>query len=166
LCKFLLYLIGRPFEKYLSNQHSAFSTAFPIYIWNSVEEEVPEVDEEALLDNMEEKPLDADEDEAVVEEETEKEPASPKMKKVMVGQWEHLNSQPPLWMRCVVTLALARTPADFLASDPKTVSDEEYELLYQATFKDFQKPLAWHHFHGDSESGVSFRALIYVPSRL
>lgn len=63
---------------------------------------------------MEEKPLDADEDEAVVEEETEKEPASPKMKKVMVGQWEHLNSQPPLWMRYVVTLALVRTPLTFL----------------------------------------------------
>ena len=51
-------------------------------------------------------------------------------------------------------------------SDPKTVTDEEYENFYQATYKDFQKPLAWYHFSGDSGSGVSFRAIIYVPSRL
>lgn len=133
----------------LVNQHSGFSTTFPIYIWYETEEEVPEVDEEVVSDEQEGKLTDADEDEAVVEEDAEKESASPKMKKVTVGHWEHLNSQPPLWMR-----------------DPKTVTDEEYELLYQGTFKDFQKPLAWHHFHGDSESGVSFRALIYIPSRL
>ncbi|OAX43511.1 HSP90-domain-containing protein [Rhizopogon vinicolor AM-OR11-026] len=143
----LHYLVTSNLMK-LVNQHSAFSTAFPIYIWNEVEEEIPEV-EEALPDDNEVKPIDADEDEAVVEEEKEIESVSPKVKKVMVGKWEHLNSQPPLWMR-----------------DPKTVTDEEYELLYQATFKDFQKPLAWHHFHGDSGSGVSFRALIYIPSRL
>lgn len=53
-----------------------------------------------------------------------------------------------------------------VCSDPKTVSDEEYELFYQATFKDFEKPLAWHHFSGDSGSGVSFRAIIFIPSRL
>ncbi|KAJ8455307.1 hypothetical protein ONZ51_g12522 [Trametes cubensis] len=35
-----------------------------------------------------------------------------------------------------------------------------------ATFKDYQKPLAWYHFSGDSGSGVSFRSIIYVPSRL
>ncbi|KAH7887755.1 Hsp90 protein-domain-containing protein [Phlebopus sp. FC_14] len=119
----------------LVNQHSSFSTAFPIYIWNEVEEEMP-MDEEKVWKETPE-----DEEEAVVEEDVKK--------KVMVGKWEHLNSQPPLWMR-----------------DPKTVSDEEYELLYQATFKDFQKPLAWNHFTADSGSGVSFRALIYVPSRI
>lgn len=142
------YLVTSNLMK-LVNQHSGFSTAFPIYIWYEAEEEVPEVDEEVVLDEQEGKPTEADEDEAVVEEDVEKESASPRMKKVIVGHWEHLNSQPPLWMR-----------------DPKTVTDEEYELLYQGTFKDFQKPLAWHHFHGDSESGVSFRALIYIPSRL
>ncbi|KAG1892466.1 Hsp90 protein-domain-containing protein [Suillus subluteus] len=142
------YLVTSNLMK-LVNQHSGFSTTFPIYIWYETEEEVPEVDEEVVLDEQEGKPTDTDEDEAVVEEDAEKESASPKMKKVTVGHWEHLNSQPPLWMR-----------------DPKTVTDEEYELLYQGTFKDFQKPLAWHHFHGDSESGVSFRALIYIPSRL
>ncbi|KAG1806823.1 Hsp90 protein-domain-containing protein [Suillus plorans] len=142
------YLVTSNLMK-LVNQHSGFSTAFPIYIWYEAEEEVPDVDEEVVLNEQEEKSTDVDEDEAVVEEDAEKESASPKMKKVIVGHWEHLNAQPPLWMR-----------------DSKTVTDEEYELLYQATFKDFQKPLAWHHFHGDSESGVSFHALIYIPSRL
>ncbi|KAG2056445.1 HSP90-domain-containing protein [Suillus hirtellus] len=142
------YLVTSNLMK-LVNQHSGFSTAFPIYIWYEAEEEVPDVDEEVVLNEKEDKSTDVDEDEAVVEEDAEKESASPKMKKVIVGHWEHLNAQPPLWMR-----------------DPKTVADEEYELLYQATFKDFQKPLAWHHFHGDSESGVSFHALIYIPSRL
>ena len=51
-------------------------------------------------------------------------------------------------------------------SDPKEDTDEEYENFYQATYKDFQKPLAWTHFAGDSGSGVSFRALIYIPSSL
>ena len=46
------------------------------------------------------------------------------------------------------------------------MSDEEYESFYQATFKDYEKPRAWTHFQGDSGSGVSFRAIIFVPSRL
>lgn len=94
-----------------------------------------------------------DEDEAVVEDVSEeKEPETkrePKMKPITVEEWLQLNSQPPIWMR-----------------DPKTVTDEEYESFYQVTFKDYQKPLAWYHFSGDSGSGVSFRSIIYVPSRL
>jgi heat shock protein 90kDa beta len=46
------------------------------------------------------------------------------------------------------------------------ISDDEYKLFYQATFKDFKNPLAWHHFSGDSGTGVSFRAVIYIPSNL
>lgn len=52
------------------------------------------------------------------------------------------------------------------ARDPKEIEDIEYELFYQATFKDFNKPLAWHHFSGDSGPGVSFRAIVYLPSKL
>ncbi|KAG2367394.1 Hsp90 protein-domain-containing protein [Suillus spraguei] len=144
----------------LINQHSSYSTAFPMYIWYVSEKEVPEdeevsedeevpEDEEVALDEEEGKPSDTDEEEAVVEEDAEKESAPTKMKKVTVGHWQQMNSQPPLWMR-----------------DPKTISDEDYGLLYQGIFKDFQKPLAWHHFHGDSESGVSFRAIIFIPTRL
>lgn len=80
-----------------SNQHSGFSTSFPIYVWNEVEEEVPiEEEEEIPQDHPETKD---DGEEAVVEEEKQSEPVAPKTKKVMVGLWEHVNSQPPLWMR-------------------------------------------------------------------
>lgn len=127
----------------LIHQHSSFSTSFPIYVWDEVEE-VPLEDDasEVGIDTPE------DEEEAVVEDANPTDSAL-KTKKVVVGKWEHINSQPPLWMR-----------------DPKTVSDEEYELLYQATFKDFRKPLAWSHFTGDSGSGVSFRAIVYIPSHI
>ncbi|KAG1891667.1 uncharacterized protein F5891DRAFT_1211131 [Suillus fuscotomentosus] len=48
----------------------------------------------------------------------------------------------------------------------RCLSKKNQKTTSQGTFKDFQKPLAWHHFPGDPESGVSFRALIYIPSRL
>ncbi|KAF9247032.1 Hsp90 protein-domain-containing protein [Melanogaster broomeanus] len=108
--------------------------------------EVP-ADEEEVPTTESETP--EDEDEAVVEEDQEPKTTTLTTKKVMVGLWEHVNSQPPLWMR-----------------DPKTITDEEYGLVYQATFKDFRKPLAWSHFTGDSGDGVSFRALIYIPAHL
>ncbi len=53
-----------------------------------------------------------------------------------------------------------------LYSDPKTVSDEEYKVFYKSFFKDYEEPLAWHHFSGDSGSGVSFKAIVYLPSKL
>ncbi|KAA1466486.1 HSP90-domain-containing protein [Dentipellis sp. KUC8613] len=139
----------------LINKHSAFSTTFPIYLSYQKEEEVPieetpaEVTKEATEDNDD----DDDEDEAVIEEvseDSEKEKEKPKTKTVLVDDWQHLNAQPPLWTR-----------------DPKNISTFEYELFYQATFKDFSaKPLAWHHFTGDSGSGVSFRAIIFIPGKL
>lgn len=79
-----------------SNQHSVFSTSFPVYLWNEVEEEVPIEEEETRQDDPETKD---DGEEAVVEEVKQSEPAAPKTKKVKVGLWEHMNSQPPLWMR-------------------------------------------------------------------
>lgn len=51
-------------------------------------------------------------------------------------------------------------------SDPKTIGDEEYQAFYKATFKESADPLAWHHFSGDSGSGVSFKAIIFVPPKL
>lgn len=44
-----------------------------------------------------------DGEKAVVEEEKVFQPIEPKTKKVTVGLWEHINSQPPLWMRYVIT---------------------------------------------------------------
>ncbi|KAI0650307.1 heat shock protein Hsp90 [Trametes meyenii] len=143
----------------LVDKHSSFSTSFPIYMHTTRTEMVPDEEAEAEAKATEaakkaketENP-DLDDDEAVVEEVDEEEveeKREPVLKPVTVEEWIQLNSQPPIWMR-----------------DPKDVTDEEYEAFYQVTFKDYQKPLAWYHFAGDSGSGVSFRSIIYVPSRL
>ncbi|PCH41165.1 heat shock protein Hsp90 [Wolfiporia cocos MD-104 SS10] len=133
----------------LVDKHSSFSSVFPIYLYTQRAEYVP-VEEDEAEKKDEDDAEEVDEDEATVEDaEDETKSQEPKMKEVTVDEWIHMNSQPPIWMR-----------------DPKTVSDEEYENFYQATFKDYEKPLAWHHFSGDSGSGVSFKAIIYVPSHL
>ncbi|KAJ7095368.1 Hsp90 protein-domain-containing protein [Mycena belliarum] len=148
----------------LVNKHSSYSSTFPIYLFTQSTEEVP--DEEAAQTPASEKTPEAaeetpkadkpkepeDSDEAIVEEEVEvkKEAESlpPKMKTVVKDEWVQLNALPPLWMR-----------------DSKNISDEDYELFYTAFWKDFTKPLAWQHFSGDSESGVSFKSIIYLPGK-
>lgn len=49
---------------------------------------------------------DTDEDEAVVEDVTESD-KTPKTKEVTVEEWIHMNSQPPIWMRCVSRFLVA-----------------------------------------------------------
>ncbi|KAI0796792.1 cation-transporting ATPase [Abortiporus biennis] len=148
----------------LIQKHSSFSSQFPIYLFTQRTEEVP--DEEVASSDAESSttsasteettsPVSDDDEEAIVEEVSDdaepkkEEEKETKMKSVVVDEWVKMNPQAPLWMR-----------------DPKTVTDEEYELFYHATFKDYEKPLAWHHFSGDTGSGTSFRAIIYIPSRL
>jgi heat shock protein beta len=46
------------------------------------------------------------------------------------------------------------------------VWSEEYKAFYKAFFKDYQDPLAWRHFSGDSGAGGSFKAIIYLPSKM
>ncbi|KAL9712700.1 hypothetical protein Ac2012v2_003937 [Leucoagaricus gongylophorus] len=143
--------------KDLIHKHSSYSSSFPIYLFTQKEKEV--VDEDAGLDvgNKEDEPTmpeetNPDEDEAVVEEVSEdrdENPPAPKMKKMIIDEWEQLNAQPPIWTR-----------------DPKTISDEEYKKFYQSFFKEYDEPLAWQHFSGDSGSGVSFKAIVYIPSKL
>ncbi|PSS05372.1 hypothetical protein PHLCEN_2v3861 [Hermanssonia centrifuga] len=136
----------------LVNKHSSFATSFPVYLFTQRTEEVPVEDEESEAEESTPLPSseDEDEEEAVVEEVSEQEEEkTPKTQSITVDEWVQLNSQLPIWTR-----------------DPKTVSDEEYERFYEATFKDHEKPLAWAHFTGDSGSGVSFRAIIYIPSHL
>jgi heat shock protein beta len=133
-------------------KHSGFSTSFPIYLFSQATEEVP-IEEPPLKETASkaEDEDDKDNDEAVVEEvpEDQEETKTPKTKTVVVDKWSHLNAAPPLWQR-----------------DPKDVSTHEYRLFYQNTFKDFKDPLAWHHFSGDSDDGVAFKAIVYVPSEL
>ncbi|KAK7695990.1 hypothetical protein QCA50_000630 [Cerrena zonata] len=149
----LEYLSTEKLEE-LIHKHSSFASTFPIYLLTQKSIEVPDEDAEkteteAPIPSPSPESDETDEDEAIVEETIEevKKEEEPKTKTVAVDEWVQLNKQPPIWMR-----------------DPKTVTDEEYELFYQVTFKDNTKPLAWYHFSGDSGSGVSFRAIIYVPS--
>ena len=59
---------------------------------------------------------------------------------------ETLNSMIPLWQR-----------------DKKDVTEEEYETFYRDKFFDFNKPLRT--IHSSAEGSVSFKALMYVPSK-
>lgn len=133
----------------LINKHSVFSSSFPLYLYQQQEEEVPEEPAtETESPVSDEEAAETSEDEAVIEEVTESEPKEKKT--TLVDHWAHLNAQPPLWTR-----------------DAKNISSLEYELFYQATWRDFTaKPLAWNHFSGDLGSGVSFRALLYIPGKL
>lgn len=52
-------------------------------------------------------------------------------------------------------------------SDPKEVPEEEYIEFYQAVSKQPEaKPIGWSHFNGDTASGVSYRAIMYLPETL
>ncbi|KAJ3741155.1 Hsp90 protein-domain-containing protein [Lentinula detonsa] len=140
----------------LVSKHSSFSTSFPIYLFTQRTEQVPDEDATAEETSPAEpvpKPTgdEEDSDEAVIEDVTEEEqsPAPPKMKSVVVDEWVRLNGQPPIWTR-----------------DPKEITDEEYTLFYNAFFKDFSPPMTWTHFSGDSESGVSFKAIVYLPDKI
>ncbi|KAF8974761.1 Hsp90 protein-domain-containing protein [Flammula alnicola] len=156
----------------LVHKHSAFSSSFPIYLFErwteevpdeSAVEEVPAEETPATSSETEKAPeasespaSEVDEDEATVEDVTKEEETKPdvelppqKMVNVTKEQWSRLNSQPPLWAR-----------------DPKNITEDEYRLFYTSFFKDFTAPLAWHHFSGDAGSGVAFKALLFFPSKL
>ena len=90
--------------KTLVAKHSAFSTSFPIYLLTQREEDVPVLEEERKPDTEPEKKEEAteqvDEEEAVVEDATEKEEKEkPVPTKMIVDEWVQLNSQAPLWTR-------------------------------------------------------------------
>jgi len=59
---------------------------------------------------------------------------------------ETLNSMIPLWQRA-----------------KKDVTEEEYETFYRDKFFDYNKPLRT--IHSSAEGSVSFKALMYVPSK-
>jgi heat shock protein beta len=111
------------------HKHSSYSSSFPIYLYTTRTEEVPDEDivepaaetpgEATTSETAEpaetsaatpETPVETDEDEAIVEDVTSdegkkedkpEEPPAPKMKLVTVNEWSQLNAQPPLWTRCV-----------------------------------------------------------------
>lgn len=133
----------------LIDKHSIFSSSFPIYLFAQREKEVTE-EPVAEPSTSDEENADRAEDEAVIEEVQDSSAKEVKTKKILVDEWDHVNSRPSLWTR-----------------DAKNITLVEYELFYQSYFLDFgAKPIAWNHFSGDLGSGVSFRALLYIPGTL
>jgi len=63
-----------------------------------------------------------------------------------VAEVQTLNSMVPLWQRA-----------------KKDVTEEEYETFYREKFFDYNKPLRT--IHSSAEGTVSFKALMYVPSK-
>jgi len=61
-------------------------------------------------------------------------------------EMETLNSMVPIWQRA-----------------KKDVTEEEYETFYRDKFFDYNKPLRT--IHSSAEGSVSFKALLYVPSK-
>ena len=58
------------------------------------------------------------------------------------------------------------TPSDTRTrSDPKDITEEEYLDFYRSTFKDYRKPIDWHHFSGDA-AGTSFKGIIFLPEKM
>jgi len=52
-----------------------------------------------------------------------------------------------------------------IRSDPKDVTEAEYREFYRSTFKDFTKPIGWHHFSGDA-GGTSFKGIVFIPEKM
>ena len=90
------------------------------------------------------RPVEEPEEEAVEVEGEEKEPKTPKYEEYTV--MEALNSMVPIWQRA-----------------KKDVTDEEYEAFYREKFFDYNKPLRV--IHSSAEGSVSFKALLYIPSK-
>jgi heat shock protein beta len=88
---------------YFSHKHSAFTSSFPIYLFETWTENVPVEDETSGAENsppVSESPVpESSDDEAIVEEVLKEDEKAPKTKTVTKEQWNHLNSQPPLWAR-------------------------------------------------------------------
>lgn len=137
-----------------------------MYLFTQRTEQVPDEDSsEKNTTPVKEVLEDTDDDEVLIEDVVDEAPEPPKTKDVIIEEWVKLNPQAPIWMRYVALFSF-RMLYSTSFSDAKDVTDEEHELFYQATFKDYaNKPAAWQHFSGDS-SGASFRGIIYIPSKM
>ena len=110
---------------------------YPIKMLVTKSRPVEEPEEEAVEVEGEEK-------EAVEVEGEEKEYKAPKYEEYT--ELETLNSMVPIWQRA-----------------KKDVTDEEYEAFYREKFFDYNKPLRV--IHSSAEGSVSFKALLYIPSK-
>ncbi|CBZ55026.1 putative heat shock protein 90 [Neospora caninum Liverpool] len=62
-------------------------------------------------------------------------------------EWEHLNTQPPIWRR-----------------DERQLTDKDYVDFYKSTFKAYDDPLGF--VHMKVEGQVEFNALLFIPGAL
>lgn len=83
----------------LIEKHSAFSSAFPMYLYELREQEVKEESAAESEPVITEEAIETSEDEVVIEEVKESQPTEVEKKTILVDHWIHANSRPPLWTR-------------------------------------------------------------------
>jgi len=129
--------------KDLVKKHSEF-IGFPIKLYVEKTEEKEVTDDEEDEDEKEgedDKPT----VEEVTEEEGDKKKKTKKIKEV-THEWDHLNSQKPIWMR-----------------KPEDVTHEEYASFYKSLTNDWEEHSAVKHF--SVEGQLEFKACLFTPKR-
>eukprot|EP00922_Rhytidocystis_sp_ex-Travisia-forbesii_P014960 GHVS01022373.1.p1 GENE.GHVS01022373.1~~GHVS01022373.1.p1 ORF type:complete len:1080 (+),score=259.54 GHVS01022373.1:40-3279(+) len=63
------------------------------------------------------------------------------------NEWEHVNTQPPIWRRA-----------------QQNVKDVDYYDFYKSTFKSYDDPMAYTHFKVEGQ--VDFCSVLYIPGSL
>ncbi len=131
--------------KDLVKKHSEF-VGFPIklYVEKTTEKEVTD-DEDEDDNDEEDEDDDAPKVEDVDEEETKKEKKTKKIKEV-THEWDHLNSQKPIWMK-----------------QPEEVTQEEYTAFYKSISNDWEDYGVVKHF--GVEGQLEFRSVLFIPNR-
>eukprot|EP01023_Acetabularia_acetabulum_P038178 TRINITY_DN3649_c0_g1_i4.p1 TRINITY_DN3649_c0_g1~~TRINITY_DN3649_c0_g1_i4.p1 ORF type:complete len:781 (-),score=164.14 TRINITY_DN3649_c0_g1_i4:309-2651(-) len=124
----------------LIKQYDQF-ISFPVKLWSEQTEYEQVVDEEKTATKQEK------ENEKAKEEDREPQTVESVMKSVgkQVWDWRIQNDSKPIWAR-----------------DPKTVSIDDYNNFFKATFNAYQDPLCYKHFH--VEGNIEFNALLYFPT--
>lgn len=130
--------------KDLVKKHSEF-IGFPIKLYVEKTEEKEVTDDEEEDEDEKEGEDDKPTVEEVTEEEGEKKKKTKKIKEV-THEWDHLNSQKPIWMR-----------------KPEDVTHEEYASFYKSLTNDWEEHSAVKHF--SVEGQLEFKACLFTPKR-
>lgn len=134
--------------KDLIKKHSEF-IGFPIKLFVEKTNEKEVTDDEEEEETKDDEEAENDDDKPKVEEITEEEGEKKKKTKTIkevTHDWEHLNSQKPIWMR--------------KADD---VTHEEYAAFYKSLCNDWEDHQSVKHF--SVEGQLEFRACLFTPKR-